>query len=49
MTKREKHDTLKEIEQNQELLKRSIDQSRQLADKAQTLLDKHRQETQQDA
>ena len=44
MTKREADDTLKEIEQTQELLKQSIDESSKLAKKTQTLLDKHRKQ-----
>jgi hypothetical protein len=44
VTKRETDDTLRQIEQTQELLKQSIDESRKLATKTQTLLDKHRKE-----
>jgi hypothetical protein len=44
VTKREKNDTLREIEEIQELLKESIDETGRLAETTQTLLDKHRQE-----
>ena len=44
MTKRETDETLRKIEETQELLKRSIDESSKLAKKTQSLLDKHRKE-----
>jgi hypothetical protein len=44
VTKREQNDTIREIEETQEQLKASIDESRRLAEKAQLLLDRHRKE-----
>ena len=44
MTKRETDDTLRQIQETQELLKQSIDESSKLAKKTQTLLDKHRKQ-----
>jgi|GEM_PF-3061673 len=44
VTLREKNDTLREIEVNQVELRASIDESRRLTEKAQTLLDRHRRE-----
>lgn len=40
----EREDQLREIEATQQELKQSIETSRQLADKAQDLLDKHRRD-----
>lgn len=44
VTKLDHQNTLKEIEQNQAMLQQSIDESRKLAKKTQSLLDKHRKE-----
>lgn len=43
-TKSKKPDPLKEIEDTQAALRASIEQSRDLAEKSQELLDKHREE-----
>ena len=42
-----KNDPLKEIEQTQSELRKSIEHSRELAEKSQQLLDKHRREMEQ--
>ena len=49
MATRDKNDTLREIEENQAELKASLDEARRLAEKAQTLLDRHRKEVDAEA
>lgn len=44
MPNQQKNDPLAEIEQTQAELKKSIDMSRELAEKSQRLLDRHRKE-----
>jgi hypothetical protein len=44
VAEKDKKDPLKEIEQTQAELRKNIDKSRELAERSQRLLDKHRRE-----